>query len=561
MAADSVLVNAAFELGKSKIPGDYSDIFNKQYEGLIEFNNQRAKSMVDITEAAGGLVVQGVKTGQELVKRKEEAEALAAAKNKEFSDGWKGMSNDISAAMNKETADIFKGGSSQNISVVKHAEEIIGGYKDQIKKLGFGENPSIANKKQIKDVYKNLMDFRNKLNEERADVMIANELYGTEAVDLHNSYVVRTETGERDEIASANLQAVAALQRNPKVDQEALGITYFRNKDNDLFMRHPTNIMRGIFTQNKYKKDDEAYLAYKNSNIQSPNSPEYSGPVMSKEEWYNSAEYKKVTGTKGGFGMLEHQKYLKEAEYETISVKKLNSMIEKKDVTSNTAANGIINEMSAASTAVKKNSKKLMHADFSRLKLQTYDKYYDLFKAPKANIQYLATNPLTIGYGSSKRTWKDDLATNQEINVAAIETLGIGSDIITVKQLRKLDINGDGTLNPASPGKDGKFGTKDDVAGELDKHQEAKAAIIEKLTNPQTEGERLTAASEMAKYWTQHAEAEFNYHREPADPVVKNERSNIDYKSLVDFPFDREVNTETTPINTDGFAQGSDLDE
>jgi len=107
MAADSVLVNAAFELGKSKIPGDYSDIFNKQYEGLIEFNNQRAKSMVDITEAAGGLVVQGVKTWQELVKRKEEAEALAAAKNKEFTDGWKEMSKDISAAVNEETAKIF----------------------------------------------------------------------------------------------------------------------------------------------------------------------------------------------------------------------------------------------------------------------------------------------------------------------------------------------------------------------------------------------------------------------------------------------------------------------
>ena len=85
--------------------------------------------------------------------------------------------------------------------------------------------------------------------------------------------------------------------------------------------------------------------------------------------------------------------------------------------------------------------------------------------------------------------------------------------------------------------------------------------IIEKLTNPQTESDRLIAAGELAKYWTQHAEAEFNYHREPADPVVKNERSNIDYKSLVDFPDDRKTATKTTPINTDGFAQGSDLDE
>ena len=81
--------------------------------------------------------------------------------------------------------------------------------------------------------------------------------------------------------------------------------------------------------------------------------------------------------------------------------------------------------------------------------------------------------------------------------------------------------------------------------------------IIEKLTNPQTESDRLVAAGELAKYWTQHAEAEFNYSRTPPDKVVNKETP--DYKSMItNFPDDRS-NDNPTPINTDGFAEGSDL--
>ena len=87
-----------------------------------------------------------------------------------------------------------------------------------------------------------------------------------------------------------------------------------------------------------------------------------------------------------------------------------------------------------------------------------------------------------------------------------------------------------------------------------------KAMIIEKLTNPQTESDRLIAAGELAKYWTQHAEAEFNYSRKPADEVVnKSKTKGIDfYEKKLQKKTNKE-NAETTPINTDGFAEGSDL--
>ena len=52
MGADSVLVNAAHKLGMSRVPGDTAEIFNKQYEGLIEYH-----------KAEAGATVEGVKAG------------------------------------------------------------------------------------------------------------------------------------------------------------------------------------------------------------------------------------------------------------------------------------------------------------------------------------------------------------------------------------------------------------------------------------------------------------------------------------------------------------------
>jgi len=513
MAADATLVKAAFDLGKSRVPGDFSAIFNKQYEGLIAFNNQRAQGMADITKAAGGLAIDLTKAGVEI-----------AQKNKEFNAEYKSMTDDYTSALNAESADIYKNGSSQNQSVVDHAHGVIDDYKAQITELQAGGDPNKKTKKEIMGLYGDLEKFRGKLNEERANVLIANELYETDEVDLANSYG-----------GDPNLQAVAAIQRSPKGDQKAMGISYFRNEDNDLVMRYPTNILNFAYLEGVRKDQMQA----------AGGDPDLSAKLYQPDEKISLEEDSKyaVSGEDSPDLDKSTQSTLPQAEYETITVKALNSMLVKKDRASNNAANGVVEEAALASKAQDKSTKKLMHGDFSRIKVQTYDKFYDIFKSKDANIQYLATNPLTIGYGSSKRTYKQDLAMNQDINVAVIETLGIGSDEFTAEELK------DGKISPA----------------ELAKHDEAKAMIIEKLTNPQTESDRLIAAGELAKYWTQHAEAEFNYSRTPPDKVVNKKK--IDYQSMVEEKkvqkedgFSDDISDDNnTLINTDGFAQGSDL--
>ena len=197
MAADATLVKAAFDLGKSKVPGDFSTIFNKQYEGLIEFNKQRAQGMVDVTKAAGGLAINLANAGVKI-----------AQKNKEFNAEYKSMTDDYTSALNAETAGIYKKGSSQNQSVVDYAHGVIDDYKTQITGLQADGDPNKKTKKKIMGLYGDLEKFRDKLNEERSEVMVANDLYETDEVDLANSYG-----------SDPNLQAVAAIQRSPKGDQ------------------------------------------------------------------------------------------------------------------------------------------------------------------------------------------------------------------------------------------------------------------------------------------------------------------------------------------------------
>lgn len=60
MGADSVLVNAAMKLGMSRVPGDTSEIFNKQYEGLIAYNQAKASATVEAVKLGGVLAQKGV---------------------------------------------------------------------------------------------------------------------------------------------------------------------------------------------------------------------------------------------------------------------------------------------------------------------------------------------------------------------------------------------------------------------------------------------------------------------------------------------------------------------
>jgi len=204
-----------------------------------------------------------------------------------------------------------------------------------------------------------------------------------------------------------------------------------------------------------------------------------------------------------------------------IRVKDLHGMVMKKDKTSNGLGNAIILDMQKVATDMiktvdenGKKSEKYEHADFSRLQTQTFKKFEKIFLSPDANIRYLATQPQVIGYGDSERTYKDDKQKDLNLNKVIVDQMGLGSDILTLA-----DVNTDGSIDKL----DSDPAVLKEYGIELSKHNEAKAMIIEKLTNPQTESERKVAAKELANYWTRHAKAEFIYNRE----LVEGDESTV----------------------------------
>lgn len=67
--AEKYLIQAAFKLGESYKPGDYTAIFNKQYEGLTEFYKQKGAAWGNITFGA----LKGITTFQKARWQKEHA--------------------------------------------------------------------------------------------------------------------------------------------------------------------------------------------------------------------------------------------------------------------------------------------------------------------------------------------------------------------------------------------------------------------------------------------------------------------------------------------------------
>ena len=72
MGADSVLVNAALQLGMSRVPGDTAEIFNKQYEGLIAYS----KATADAVTAGTKFAAEGARAIINVGRKKQGKELL-----------------------------------------------------------------------------------------------------------------------------------------------------------------------------------------------------------------------------------------------------------------------------------------------------------------------------------------------------------------------------------------------------------------------------------------------------------------------------------------------------
>ena len=205
-------------------------------------------------------------------------------------------------------------------------------------------------------------------------------------------------------------------------------------------------------------------------------------------------KYKYIPGRAGAEAQTTGHASISDEEWEgavTISEKELFSRLKARDKKSVEDGNGIDN-------AVMKDFNKQIHVEgrgkvysienFETIEDKVEDDHYQVaIKSENPNDLY--TSPILVG--TQKRVYKNDLLLNRDIDKAVINTMGLGSEILTLA-----DVNNDGVVNAddSDPATLKKFNI------EKDKHEQAKSEIINILTNPASASQKKIAAAEYAKY-------------------------------------------------------------
>ena len=126
MAVDQVLVNAAFKLGESYNPGDYSKIYNKQYEGLIELNKQNALAWSKVAQSAEKAVGKIYKAKEERSEKESKInQGLIADVNKgitEINELLPSLCKTQFEGVINENVDYYNDGGTLNQSIIDPAQ-------------------------------------------------------------------------------------------------------------------------------------------------------------------------------------------------------------------------------------------------------------------------------------------------------------------------------------------------------------------------------------------------------------------------------------------------------
>ena len=373
MAADQTLVNAAFALGRSNVPGDYSAIFNKQYEGLIASQNARYKMYGDIAKTAGEVGLQIVKD------------------NKEANERYDTMTTDYISGSLKNSAEIFDKGSPQNSSMVDSARNTLNEVKNQIEALQEGE-PSRSDKNKIEKLYVKAKALREVLNQDRALNTSNMQAVKEELVNYDASF------GGKGSADYNNLSYTYAALVDPNADHAKLGIRVFRDKNMKLMVEYSENTGNLIYKE-----------ASRNEQAVAKGETEWTG-----DDTKESDDVQIPSGPK-----------------KVIAYKDLAGMLKMKDRKSTNIANGIIKSMGTKDAQVSGDFSRIEIGTYDKL-FETFisqDADINFLATTPQTIQGNSAKrtfkkDLVSGEGIDP------------IDIAVINQLGIGSDKFTAEELK-----------------------------------------------------------------------------------------------------------------------------
>ena len=182
--ADPTLVSAAFRLGQSYVPKDYSSIFAEQYEGMIAGYKARYESMGE------GMKSIGEGTGKLLrrdadIKDKRAEELNEIDQGLGFDDGLNEIATTYNAAVNKEQKTAYDNKDQFPNKAVFDAEKVeFESIKDQIEKLNKkGIFLGKKGKQKRVDLVRKALKLRNYINETRGGDAAYNDAVNNSLVD------------------------------------------------------------------------------------------------------------------------------------------------------------------------------------------------------------------------------------------------------------------------------------------------------------------------------------------------------------------------------------------
>jgi len=372
--ADPTLVSAAFRLGQSYIPKDYSDIFAKQYEGMIAAYKAKYEAIGEGIKAIGETTGEIFKKHADI--KGEWAEELDKLdEGLGFDDGLNEAATGYNDAVQEEQKPAYENGDIYPNKAEFDAEKLeFEDLKEQIEKLNKkGVFLGKKGKQKRIDLIREAVKLRETINKSRADSTTYNTATTSLLIDRKLTF--------KD---NPDLQFLLAEKSKKDGDLRDIDVEVFF-KDGKKHYKYPVGLAARIY--NKIQRE-------------------------------KGAEDKVLIGP-------ENQEYL------TISEEQLYKGVVYKDNESrNTIRDGHMKEVADAASAI--NGKNLAVKNYGDIEVLTKQRIKKTLTG-SSSYQNLTNEGILIG--NTEVNWSEELPAVGFIDEIIVNQEGLGSDILVMADL------------------------------------------------------------------------------------------------------------------------------
>jgi hypothetical protein len=506
--ADATLVAAAYRMGMANVPADTSKTFMRQYEALAGIEVAKIQMQGDTIKSVGDLAETGIKAYTQIKIAKRQRE-----RDDEFDSGFIDVDNLVKSTLQEEAknwSNYKDKGQVADQTTIDHQKKKLEVIKEELIRLKKSAKGNPENLTKIAKLEKKVIKWRDQTNKNVSDFGIYAKMFENNDVDYATSF---NENGK----FSPQMALLFSDVMDPAVDL----------KDANIIPEERNGREGYLFDS----KQDRLALKYKTSKASMLGYDPKAKTGLNR--------YDKGTGYGGKKIELAEKR-----NFSWISRDELLSMVKLKDKDLPLELNGHMTEILLRMNGDNgKTGQKIDNGDgsfrfdkskikyninaYSDIEARSEAEFYDIIMTPtttvgkkqvsrdvKGGIAYISNNEITLGntrinYGEMKQ--KDF-----NVDIAVINQMGIGSDVITSQQLKKLDTDNSNTID----------------AAELEKHLGAKKDIFKVLFNPQTKQETEIAAREIAKFFNLQTKIKANSDRGNISPAVSSLTLSNDPRNL-----------------------------